>query len=160
LRPFRDLDLLVRAGDVPAAQRLLLTRGYRLGQSLSAARGAAYLRSNGQLPFVRSGDGCYVELHPHLLPPHFRFFSEGQRLWGRAVSVPLQGRKVATLAPEDLLLFLCVHGAKHLWARLVWVCDIAELIRTHPALDWVRVARQARRLRGERMLLLGLCLAR
>jgi hypothetical protein len=82
LRPFRDLDLLVRPADVRAAWGLLLAQGYRLGQSLDAAEGQAYLRSNGQLPFA--GRGCYVELHTHVLPPPFRFFLGANRLWGRA----------------------------------------------------------------------------
>jgi hypothetical protein len=25
---------------------------------------------------------------------------------------------------------LCLHAAKHLWTRLIWICDIAETIRT------------------------------
>ena len=33
------------------------------------------------------------------------------------------------LAPNDLLLILCVHASWHLWGRLLWICDVAELIR-------------------------------
>ncbi|PYY09939.1 MAG: hypothetical protein DMG69_08890 [Acidobacteria bacterium] len=29
--------------------------------------------------------------------------------------------QVHTLSPEDLLLVLCVHAAKHVWRRLSWV---------------------------------------
>jgi hypothetical protein len=157
LRPFWDLDLLVRPADVRAAWGLLVARGYRLGRSLNAAGGEACLRRNGQLPFV--GGDCHVELHTHVLPPAFRFFPDLERMWVRAGPVLVQGREVATLAPEDLLLFLCAHGAKHLWGRLLWICDIAELIRTYPALDWVALARQAQVLRSGRLFRLGLRLA-
>jgi hypothetical protein len=42
---------------------------------------------------------------------------------------------------------------------LKWICDVAELIRVHP-LDWGLVLRRARQLGCERILLLGLFLAR
>ena len=64
------------------------------------------------------------------------------------------------LAPEDSLLILCVHANKHQWSRLGWICDIAEMLRSHPDLNWPVVMEQARMLRSERMLLLGLLLAR
>jgi hypothetical protein len=59
-----------------------------------------------------------------------------------------------------LLLILCIHGAKHSWERLGWLCDIAELIDGDHHLDWDRIMAQARDTDNERILLLGLCLAR
>jgi hypothetical protein len=32
------------------------------------------------------------------------------------------------LVAGNLLHFLCVHGSKHLWTPLVWVCDVADLL--------------------------------
>jgi hypothetical protein len=66
---------------------------------------------------------------------------------------------VRSLAPEDLLLILCVHGAKHYWSRLGWICDVAALLRASPQLGWKRVIEQACQLGGKRMLALGLYLA-
>ena len=63
-------------------------------------------------------------------------------------------------APEDLLFILCVHGGKHCWEYLVWLCDIAELIRCYPKLDWKQAIETASSLRARRILLLGLSLAR
>ena len=61
-----------------------------------------------------------------------------------------------TFAPEDTLVALCVHGAKHLWYKLQWLCDIGELLCTHDRLDWERVMLQAQG--SKRMLFLGLYL--
>jgi hypothetical protein len=47
------------------------------------------------------------------------------------------------LLPEANLLCLSAHGAKHLWERLGWACDVAELLRAEPALDWAETLRQA-----------------
>jgi hypothetical protein len=40
------------------------------------------------------------------------------------------GCEMPCLSPEDSLLVLCLHAAKHLWTRLIWLADIAETLRT------------------------------
>ena len=67
---------------------------------------------------------------------------------------------VMTSIPENLLIVLCVHGSKHAWEQLKWICDIAELVRTHPDLQWEHMLASASDLRCRRMVLLGLSLAR
>jgi hypothetical protein len=100
-----------------------------------------------------------VELHARIAPRDFRFPLGLERLWPRLRPLALGGREVHALAGEDLLLVLCAHGAKHLWSCLGWVCDVAELVRAEPAMNWAAVAEEARSLRCERILLLGLALA-
>jgi hypothetical protein len=80
-------------------------------------------------------------------------------IFSRAVLVTLCGRRVPTMAPEDLLLTLCIHGAKHGWSQLKWVCDLDRIIAANPELDWDFTFAHARLLRGERLLLLGLSVA-
>ncbi|MGH9800397.1 MAG: nucleotidyltransferase family protein, partial [Blastocatellia bacterium] len=59
-----------------------------------------------------------------------------------------------------LLLYLCLHGAKHPWDTLGQIVDVARLIARFPELDWGVVLAQAKIQRVERMLWLGLLLAR
>ena len=57
---------------------------------------------------------------------------------------------------------LAIQIAKDFGSRyfqLAKICDIAELVRVYPQLDWAQLLRQARRLGGERMLLYSLRLA-
>jgi hypothetical protein len=70
----------------------------------------------------------------------------------------IDGQRVRGMAPEELLIVLCVHGSKHAWERLKWVADVAELLRAH-RLDWQRVFSTATKWKCRRMLLLGLALA-
>ena len=72
----------------------------------------------------------------------------------------LLGSAVLSLSPEDMLLVLCAHGATGCWARLLLVCDVAQLISAQPDMDWTRVLEQASRTGSLRRLLLGLLLAR
>lgn len=74
--------------------------------------------------------------------------------------VPRSGACVRALAPTDLLLILAVHGSKHLWERLLWICDIAQVIEHTPDLDFDILLRDASTRGVERMTALGLSLAR
>jgi hypothetical protein len=58
-----------------------------------------------------------------------------------------------------MLLSLCVHGSKHLWERLAWVCDVAEWVAAHPGLKWPELLARAERTGQQRMLFAGLRLA-
>lgn len=55
---------------------------------------------------------------------------------------------------------MCVHGTKDLWARLLWVCDVAEVIQKNDDLDWDRIISFSSTSGSLRMLFLGLVLAK
>jgi hypothetical protein len=120
---------------------------------------ADYIQSQWEVILKRNNDGMIVELNWGIAPLFFSFPLAPGVLWKRLRSVPFAGSPVLQLAPEHLLLVLCAHGTKHLWGRLSWICDISELIRAHPELDWREIMRHARSLGAERMLFLGLFLA-
>jgi hypothetical protein len=159
LREFIDLDLLVAPADLLRARQLLIAAGYRSDLPLAPDQEVDYLASIGQLPFVTEGRTCMVELHARIAPRDFHFPLGPERLWPRLRPLSLGGREVHTLGAEDLLLVLCAHGAKHRWGSLGWVCDVAELLRARPAMNWAAVVEEAQSLRCERILLLGLVLA-
>jgi hypothetical protein len=156
LRQFGDLDILVRPHAAQQATALLLDRGYRRWEHRPAT---LFPRFRKVEELIRADGQVLVELHQKITSGTFFFPLHPERLWARVEEVPLDNKRVRGLAPEELLLVLCVHGAKHHWSRLGWICDIAELLRAYPRLDWPRVLGQARRLGGTRMLLLGLRLA-
>jgi Uncharacterised nucleotidyltransferase len=79
-------------------------------------------------------------------------------MWKRAIEVSICGVTVETLSPEDLLIALCIHGAKHFWERLSWVGDVARVLSMDLRLNWSLVFRLAGEARVERMLALALYL--
>jgi len=160
LREFVDLDLLVHKRDVPRAKELLSAAGYQPQFRLTRAQEAAFLRYNCEHAFVHEDDRSMVDLHWAITERFFSFPLDPECLWERLHRVPLGGSDVPTFSPEDSLLILCVHGSKDAWERLKYVCDVAELVRTHQDMDWRRVVERAGRLGSERMLFLGLLLAR
>jgi hypothetical protein len=101
-----------------------------------------------------------VDLHWGLLPPGYSFTPPAAEVWGRLEAVRLGGTEVPTLGPEDTLLFFCLHAAKHDWASLHWLCDLAELLRARPGVDWDWVRATAERGGAWRLVHVGLRLAR
>ena len=160
LRQFSDLDLLVRPGDLPRAASLLSEEGYRASSPPPAAHARDFLRVYCSAEFCREGEPPHLDVHWAFVP---RFFSLSLDAEGfRARSRPLRVGEAETraFAPEDLLLILSVHASKDFWERLVWVCDIAELIDGNASLDWEAVFDRARAAGARRALLVSLLLAR
>ncbi len=158
-RQFDDLDVLVPEQQVLQARDLLVSRGYRPLLDLPPAQEAAYFRAQAEHTLVCDADAEVIELHWRIAERYFSFPLDPQGLWERRSQVLLAGKKVWTFSPEDLLLTLCVHGTKHLWRRLLWICDVARLLCAYPSMNWPWLMGKARALGSERMLRLGLFLA-
>ncbi len=159
LRQIADVDLIVHPRDVLRVKELMFKEGFRLAHPMDRAQEGIFLRANCEFTFVRDHPALAVDVHWDIAPKYFYTPFDLEQIWRRLVPVMLAGTKILTLAPEDLLLVLCVHGARHVWERLDWICGVAELLRTHPELEWDRLIKYAQESGAERMLLLGLNLA-
>jgi len=159
LRRFVDLDVIVSKSDVLRARDLLLADGYTPAKSLTPAQQELLLRTQHNLQFSRDNRRLIVELHWEVAPHLFASSVQENELWQNLTTIELNGTKMKTLTADDLLFSLCVHGSRHLWERLGWICDVAELIARHE-LNWPALLERADRTDSERMFLLGLHLAR
>lgn len=159
LRNFCDLDILVRRRDVLKVLKLLVAEGYALYPPLNAVQQSMMLRTQCNLPFTRDANRSIVEIHWRVSARLFSSPLNEDSLWENPRTDTFEGTQINALAPEDLLLSLCVHGAKHLWERLSWIADIAQLLEVHPHLNWASLLERARRTGTERMLLLGVYVA-
>ena len=159
-RSFVDLDILVERKDFSRAKGILLDLGYRGDFSLAPPQEERFLRTHHEYPMVRKDGKVQVELQWGVTPRDFSFLFPMEPLWGRLREMDFEGRKILAFAPADLLLALCLHGAEHCWERLIWVCDLAEMMRTNRGMDWEGLIGGTNRLGCSRILLLGLFLAR
>ncbi|HEU4772572.1 MAG TPA: nucleotidyltransferase family protein, partial [Candidatus Udaeobacter sp.] len=126
LRQFYDLDVLVKEKDFPAAKHLFLAQGYQPWRELTAIEETRHFRSNHAFTLVRSVDGLRLDLHWRITQERYAFALDVESLWNRLTRTSFCGRDVLSLSPEDSLLVLCIHGSKHCWERLAWICDVAE----------------------------------
>ena len=158
LRIFSDLDIIVRPRDVSRARRVLIGLGYEPRAPITDVEVEFMVRHRYHEAFVRGAHGP-VELHWSFTNREIAFAIDLDEAWTRLRSVELHGRTVPTLHPEDLLLILSVHGAKHRWDRLEWLAGLAELIRQSEEMRWESVLARAKKLGVRRTLSLGLLLA-
>jgi hypothetical protein len=150
LRNFSDLDFLIAPADFEAAKQALSELGYRPSTELSPEAQRIWLRIGYERAFDGAAGPNLVELQWQALPYFYAVDLRIDDLLMRSGRAVVGAREVPALAPEDLLLVLCLHAAKHLWMRLIWVCDIAEALR-QPT-DYTQVLERAHALGIARIL--------
>jgi hypothetical protein len=160
LREFEDLDIVLRQRDLPRAHEILLGIGYRPKYPWILSPGAAASLVPGEYNYRAIERRIMVELHTERTLRHFPVDPCLDEFSQRLVPVRLSDRDVQTFCAEDALPILCIHGSKDFWERISWVADISELIQVHPQLDWDAVCQCAESVKANRMLYLGLTLAR
>jgi hypothetical protein len=154
LREMSDVDILVPPADARRACDVLFSAG-----CVSNYPGADWRMFRWLSEISLSRGGVPIDLHWATLPRFLRFADAGEAAWTRRCEVAVAGGAVHTLSPEDLLLFLAVHGAKHCWTGLNWLADWARLAG-RPEIDWDLVVARARASRISRTLSLALALIR
>lgn len=170
LRQFSDLDILVHPKDVEKAKHLFLSEGYSMKIErieVTEDQKAVFVRSQSihklvreaAYPFIHPETELVVELHWGIMPDYFSFPIDSEALWQDLEPVTIAGTTVPNLSPENTLLMLAGHGTKDCWTNLARICDVAELIRSHPQLNWYKLMEQARVKGGQRILFLALTLA-
>jgi hypothetical protein len=158
LREFSDLDILVRPADVPRAKVALGVLGYSPNSPFTPAQERAYLKSGYEFVFDGPAGRNLLEIQFAILPRFYAVDFDLDAFFERALPASVGGRAVKTLSPEDLLLALCVHAAKHAWIRLCWLRDIAGVVQSSP-LQWDLVDQRATELGIDRILGTSLLLA-
>jgi len=160
LRQFSDLDILIHKQEFNKVKGLLLSHGYLPIYQLNNPQEAASIRLRGQFHFRQEKTGVDLEMFWEFGPKGLSFPVNLHHLWKRLEKVSFFGKEILAFSPEDLLHILCFHGYKHAWEGLGWICDVAGLIRNHREMDWNLVIEEASRLGTERILFLGLYLAK
>ena len=158
LRDFSDLDVLIHSRDVRQAKGALQSLDYSPSTPLSDAEQRAYLAAGYECTFDGPAGRNLLELQWNILPRFYAVPFDIDELFTRSGSVPLCGRTVRALSPEDLFLALSAHAAKHAWVRLHWLRDIAGVVETQ-RLNWTTVIQRARQLGIARIAGVSLLLA-
>ncbi|MGH7926057.1 MAG: nucleotidyltransferase domain-containing protein [Candidatus Binatus sp.] len=158
LRQFIDLDILVRQSDLPRVAEILTAERYRSPHTRREGLATGYFQEYEDAFFAAGGLGA-IDVHWKITPRSFRFAPAEEALWRRARKIDLEFGTVTAIAPEDLLLYICVHAAKHGWVALGSICDVAETIRARPKIDLMAILDEATALGSRRMFLTGICLA-
>ena len=157
LRECVDLDLIVEQSSILQARQLMWSRGYQL-TSLVSSHGDE--QDEVFHSFVKKNGIFRVDLQWVMARRLFSFRLDRERFYDQLKPVRIGQKTVMALATEELLIVLCIHGSKHAWEDLKWVCDVAELLRRRRAIDWSRVLFLSQEWGSRRMLFMGLAMAR
>lgn len=134
MRTSHDLDILVNIDDIKTVEDILLQQGYHT-VNLSPRQKNYYIRKYHHLSYQKGGST--VELH-------WRFHEEKcynisfKEAWDNKTGFIISGLKINVLNNSENFLYLVLHGSKHAWKRLRWLCDIREIINSNE-LDWDQI---------------------
>ena len=145
MRVCSDIDILVPAGDVLRARRLLLTQGYTspftedffAHHQFHTSADCPLLPQKQTLPYI-------VELHWTLLQHSSKDAEAMRDLWFQARPRDFFGIPGLRTDPEWEFLYVAVHAAYHRWQTLKWVADIHDLC-VSASIDWQKVKEKAER---------------
>ena len=152
LRECGDLDLLVDRDEFPRVEAMLRSQGFRSWWDDSKST-----RQSFACEFERSD--ASLDVHWHLTPGWLNYRVDFESLWSHGKPTTEEGDLFRKLAPEDSLTVLAIHGTKHWWERLRWICDVAELVNRGLIRDWDRAEASAKSANALRTMRLGLWLA-
>jgi len=159
LRFFADIDILVHPKDALKTVRLIEKQGYIPSVPLDDRQFNAYMENEYSVELFGKQGRTTVELHWELAGRYttrpFSLMTLGSELEQK----PLIGKMIYQFPQEELLVYLCIHGAKDGWNRLESILSVAALASNLPDMDWKQILRLAQKIRCSRMLFLGLSLA-
>lgn len=173
LRQFNDLDILVRLEDFWQAKAVLVTQGYQpsapeadqmvtfnhhLQISLShSTPEATMFNQRFQPSLLHSNPERTIDLHWGIPPRRIWQSDRFNRLWENLDLINLMGQPVKIFSPETTLVIQCMNVGKELWKRpFKQICDVGQIIRAYPDLNWQSALELSSELRTQRLFLLGL----
>ena len=158
LRQSGDIDLLIRPQDFPRIRDAVGELGYTPHMALSEAEERAYLKSGYEYAFDGAAGPNLLEVQWAIQPRFYAIDFDMPDMFQRAVTVRVAGHLMRTPSSEDLLLALSAHAAKHVWGRLVWLCEMARIMNLS-GLNWSWIGSQAKTLGMVRILRVTMLLA-
>ncbi len=146
-RAGRDLDFVIERGKAGQVDAILTGLGYfRPDNGVPDAAGTAPIVK--EIGYLHSRSRILVEVHDRLTDNAELLSWDCETLWADRETVPVGPYAMPTMARHRLPVYLCVHGAKHGWARLMWLHDLAVLIDTPEAAERALTAAAALGLDG------------
>lgn len=146
LRPMSDLDILVPRSQLKQAVATLRGLDYGFDEDMSGAADTM-LDTKCDVGLAHRELNVWLEVHSSLSEPPERYAIVVEDVWRSAVPGRLGDADVLVMSPEFLLLHVCAHLAcNHAFLfSLRALCDIAEIVRAHPELNWTVVVDHGRR---------------
>jgi hypothetical protein len=157
-RQIADLDIFIEKSQAAELFKLLMDRGYVLSDKSKAIPSEEIRLNYKDVELIHSQTGVRLELHWAACEPWFDQYLSTLKFWEPASTITFLKRQIPLPSPEQIFFLLALHGFRHEWDSLKWVCDIAAAIHAFPELNWTALLSHAEKLSRKRMVLLPLAL--
>jgi len=160
IRPFSDLDLFIGKEDFLKANELLLNLNYLPQFDINPISINNYFESVYFSNYTHKSSNIVIDLQWSIESMNYSFSLSLDKLINVSELSYISGKKVNTFSNEDLLILLSIHGSKHNWSRLIWICDIAKLLSSSYSFDWNKIFNKCVELKCKRMFLISILLCK
>lgn len=157
-RQYSDLDIMVRYEEIVDAVKILMDSGYTNQLPLRVLENQICLDTIKDFTVVNQHSNISIELHWRLFEKKYA----GNGLLNeknKSQSIEINRFQFQTIEDEMLLVYLCLHGSKHMWERIEWICDIDRLVRNR-VYDWEKIDKYSNSIDLSNGIFLGFALAR
>ena len=160
LRHFDDIDILVHNKDMSIARETIAKLGYQEIQKLPPSLEKSPFRPNRPYTMMSKDGSHTIDLAATLHQSYYAPRLWESQIWDNRRMITLENTPIPTLSQETQLLYLCVHGAKHLWSRPSWIADVAGILTTKKQPDYQKTIQLAKKRDELKMLLIAASLAK
>lgn len=154
LRQYSDLDILLRKDDIYTIYNLL-KKDYTRNLELKPLQEEIWFKYAHDLGLTNNKNGVHIEFHWSMLDTDHPISLKNIDFFKDMDIVDIKNRKVNIISNEKFLIYLCIHGAKHLFERIEWVIDIDRFIRAQK-LDWNKILKIVEKDNSKKFFILGL----
>ncbi len=155
LRQFGDLDILIKKENLNEIDLILKKSNYQRVLQLTKKEEALWIKYAHDIGFYHPNKNIMLELHWKMMLEQHPIQLNNINFFDKIQQIELNRNLIATFSTENLLIYLCIHGSKHLYERLEWVIDIDRLIRNNKV-DWNIMNSLTNDRNYSKMLYLGL----
>jgi hypothetical protein len=138
LRPFNDIDLIVREHDWATMHQQLLSLGFELVAGFPEPPPKVIPQDMKYESQYRHPEKKFlVEVHYDDILNAGLAARDVHGFWQRSQMIDIGGLPVRAMSREDQLIHACAHAHYHGYVRLNWLTDIVLLMRN--GVDWDQV---------------------
>lgn len=156
LRIINDLDLYIDESNIFKAIEILKLEGYQPYFELNNINESNFLKTQREYLFKSPG-GFILELHWNIQGPHVYLPIEPKCIYEDLEIIKINNFEIFSFSPENLIIILSLHSAKHNWNYLSLLCDISEIINSQD-IKWNEVFKTADKLYVRRILTINILL--
>ncbi len=161
VRPYGDLDILIREEDFERTRDLFLDSGFRVANPEGETIRKKYFNS---VTFSKKlAREIEVDLHweTMLVSWNKQPFLSSEETWRDMRWLDSPGGKLPVLAPHRLILYLSIHLAfHHQLGRMLTLCDLDLIVQKFGTkIDWEEIVRESKAMRIRKAVYYSLRLA-